>query len=252
MNSKQIAATMALAIAASAPVVCSAQTLTFDDVMPDFPNSSISNCFSSAPVFVASQGPCADRLTTQGYTLTTATGASAPFAYLSPSRLELSPTNSTAALFIDSVTAAPQDYLSISRSDGALLSLQSFDFAELNAFVNFEPYALLITGVYANGSTVSQSFIFDRAYDGAGPVTDYQSATLSASFQDLASARFQVIADPFCTGECFAPSDFSLDNVMLSSVAAIPEPSSVALMIFPLAMLAALARRRRRRDLQKM
>ena len=251
MNSKQVAAMMALAIAVWTPLVCGAQTLTFDGVVPDFPNSSISNCFSSAPVFVATQGPCADRWTTQGYTLTTATGASAPFAYLSPLRLDLSPTNGTAALFIDSVTAAQQDYLSISRSDGALLSLQSFDFAELNAFANFEPYALLITGVYANGLTVSQTFIFDRAYDGAGPGADYQSATLPAAFQDLAAARFQVIADPFCTGECFAPADFSLDNVTLSSVAAIPEPSSVAMMILPLTMLAALALRRRRREPQK-
>ena len=244
MHSNHIAAAMLLAIAASAPLVCSAQTVTFDDVVPDFPNSSISNCFSSAPVFVASQGPCADQLTTQGYTFTTATGTTAPYAFLSPTRPDFYPTNATAALFVDSVTAAQQDYLSISRSDGALLSLQSFDFAELNAFVNFEPYALLITGVYANGSTVSQSFIFDRAYDGAGPLADYQSAAVPASFQDLVAARFQVIADPFCSGECFAPSDFSIDNVALSSVAAIPEPGSFALMVLPLAMLAALARRR--------
>jgi MYXO-CTERM domain-containing protein len=251
MRSKRIAA-LALAIAASAPWVCTAQTVTFDDVVPDFPGSSISNCFSSAPVFVATQGPCADRLATRGYTLTTATGESAPFAYLSPSRPDLSPTNGTAALFVDSVTAAQQDYLSISRSDGALLSLQSFDFAELNAFVNFEPYALLITGVYDNGTTVSQSFVFDRAHDGSGPLADYQRAAVPSSFQDLVEARFQVIADPLCTGECFAPADFSIDNLALTTVAAIPEPSSAALMILPLAMLAALARRRRQRQSQKM
>jgi hypothetical protein len=235
----------ALALAAALPFVSSAQTLTFDDVVPDFAGSSISNCFSSAPVFVASQGPCADRLTTQGYTLTTATGASAPYAFLSPVRPDLYPSNGGAALFIDSVVAAEQDYVSISRSDGALLSLQSFDFAEFNASVNFEPYALQVTGVQADGSTVAQSFVFDLQYDGAGAVADYQSATLSASFQNLASARFQVIADPFCTGECFAPADFSIDNVALSPVAAIPEPGTAALMLLPLAMLAALARRRR-------
>jgi hypothetical protein len=245
MHSKRTAAALALAIAAAAPLLCSAQTQTFDDVVPDFPNSGISNCFSSAPVFVATQGPCADRLTTQGYTLTTATGTSAPFAFLSPARPDLYPTNGTAALFVDSVTAAPQDYLSISRSDGALLSLQSFDFAEFNAFINFEPYALQVTGVYADGSSVAQAFTFDRVYDGAGPLADYQSAVVPASFQELVAARFQVIADPFCTGECFAPADFSLDNLALSTtVAAIPEPSSVAMMILPLALLAALARRR--------
>jgi hypothetical protein len=226
-------------------VVCSAQTLTFDDVVPDFPDSSISNCFSSAPVFVATQGPCADRLSSQGYTLQTQTGASAPVAFLSPQRLQPYPSNGTAALFIDSITAAEQDYLSIGRSDGGLLSLQSFDFAEFNASVNFEPYALQVTGLRADGSTVSQSFLFDLQYDGAGALPDYQSAALSASFQDLVSARFQVIADPSCSGECFAPADFSIDNLALSPVAAIPEPNSLALMLLPLAMMAALARRRR-------
>jgi hypothetical protein len=86
----------ALALAAALPLVCSAQTLTFDDVVPDFPGSSISNCFSSAPVFVAAQVPCAGQLTTQGYTLTTASGASAPYAFLSPQRPELDPTNGSA------------------------------------------------------------------------------------------------------------------------------------------------------------
>lgn len=238
----------ALALAAALPLVCSAQTLTFDGITPDFPSSSISNCFSSAPVFVATQGPCADRLTTQGYTFTTATGDSAPFAFLSPVRPDAYPTNGSAALFVDSVVAAEQDYLSISRSDGGLLALQSFDFAEFNAVVNFEPYALQLTGVKADGSTVSQSFLFDLLYDGAGAVADYQSATLSASFQDLASARFQVIADPFCTGECFAPADFSLDNLALSPVAAIPEPGTAALMLLPLAWFAVTARRRRRQN----
>ena len=148
-------------------------------------------------------------------------------------------------MFVDSIVAADQDYLALSRSDGGLLSLRSFDFAEFGAFVNFEPYALQVTGVYADGSTVAQSFVFDRQYDGAGALADYQSATLSASFQNLASARFQVIADPFCTGECFAPADFSLDNLALSPVAAIPEPNSAALMLLPLAALAVLSRRRR-------
>jgi hypothetical protein len=245
MRSKRITAQAALALAAALPLVCSAQTLTFDDIVPDFPGSGISNCFSTAPVFVATQGPCADRLTTQGYTLTTATGASAPYAFLSPLRPELFPTNGTAALFIDSIIAAEQDYLSISRSDGGLLSLQSFDFAEFGAFVNFDPYALRVTGVRADGSTVSQSFAFDLQYDGAGAVADYQSAALSASFRDLASARFQVIVDPFCTGECFASADFSLDNLALAPMAAIPEPNSVALMLLPVALLAAMARRRR-------
>ncbi len=248
MRSRRLIAQTALALAAALPFVCGAQTLTFGDIVADFPGSSISNCFSSAPVFVASQGPCADRLTTQGYTLTTATGASAPYAFLSPQRPEFFPTNGTAALFIDSITAAAQDYLSISRSDGGLLSLQSFDFAEFNASVNFEPFALQVTGVRGDGSMVSQSFVFDLQYDGAGAVADYQSATLSPSFQDLAAARFQVIADPLCTGECFAPADFSIDNLALSPVAAIPEPSSAALMLLPLAVLAAIARRRRRQN----
>lgn len=245
MRLKRITAEAALALAAALPFVCAAQTVTFDDIVPDFPGSAISNCFSSAPVFVATQGPCAEVLTTQGYRLTTATGSTAPVAFLSPTRPDFYPANGTAALFVDSIVAADQDYLALSRSDGGLLSLRSFDFAEFGAFVNFEPYALQVTGVYADGSTVAQSFVFDRQYDGAGALADYQSATLSASFQNLASARFQVIADPFCTGECFAPADFSLDNLALSPVAAIPEPNSAALMLLPLAALAVLSRRRR-------
>jgi hypothetical protein len=251
MQTKRIAAAIAVAIAASASTVCSAQTVTFDNIVPDFPSSGISNCFSSAPVFVATQGPCAETLTTQGYTLTTATGSTAPIGFLAPTRPELYPTNGTAALFVDSIVAAEQDYLAINRSDGGLLSLRSFDFAEFGASVNFEPYALQITGVKADGSTVTQSFVFDLQYDGAGAVADYQSATLSASFQDLLSARFQVIVNPLCTGECFAPADFSLDNLVLSPVAAIPEPSSAALMILPLMMLAALSRRRQARPQNK-
>lgn len=245
MRSKRIAAAMAFAVAASAPLVCSAQTVTFDDIAPDFAGSSTSNCFSSAPVFVATQGPCADQLTTQGYTLTTATGTTGPVAFLSPTRPGLYPSNGTAALFIDSITAAEQDYLALSRSDGGLLSLRSFDFAEFNAFTSFEPYALQVTGVKADGSTVSQAFVFDRQYDGDGTGADYQSATLSTSFQNLASARFQVIVDPFCSGECFAPADFSIDNLALSPVAAIPEPSTTVLMLLPLGLLVMLARRRR-------
>lgn len=248
MRSKRLLAQAALALAAAQPFVSSAQTLTFDDITPDFPGSAISNCFSSAPVFVATQGPCAAQLSTQGYTLTTATGMTAPYAFLSPTRPDFYPTNGTAALFVDSIVAAEPDYLTIARTDGGLFSLQSFDFAEFGAFVNFEPYALQVTGVSASGSTVSQAFLFDLQYDGAGPLTDYQNATVSASFQNLASARFQVIVDPFCTGECFAPADFSIDNLALSPVAAIPEPSTAALMLLPLAMLAAVARRRRRQN----
>jgi hypothetical protein len=242
MRLRRITAEAALALAAALPLVCTAQTVTFDDIVPGFPGSAISNCFSSAPVFVATQGPCAAELTTQGVTLTTATGTTAPVAFLAPTRPQPYPANGTAALFVDSIVAAEPDYLAITRSDGGLLSLQSFDFAEFGAFANFEPYALQVTGVYADGSTVAQSFIFDLLYDGAGAVADYQRATLPASFQNLASARFQVIADPLCTGECFAPADFSLDNVVLSPI---PEPGTTALMLLPLALLAALSRRRR-------
>ena len=86
MRLKRITAEAALALAAALPFVCAAQTVTFDDIVPDFPGSAISNCFSSAPVFVATQGPCAEVLTTQGYTLTTATGSTAPVAFISPTR----------------------------------------------------------------------------------------------------------------------------------------------------------------------
>jgi hypothetical protein len=248
MRLKRIAAAAGFVIAAAAPIVCIAQTVTLEDVVPDFPGSAISNCFSSAPVFVVDQGPCAEHLSTQGYTFTTATDTTAPYAFVSPVRPDAYPTNGTAALFVDSIVAAEPDYLSLARSDGGLFSLQAFDFAEFGAFVNFEPYALQVTGVSAGGATVSQAFLFDLQYDGDGPLADYQSATLSSSFQRLASARFQVIADPFCTGECFAPADFSIDNLALSPVAAIPEPSTTALMLLPLAMLAALARRRRHQN----
>ena len=97
----------------------------------------------------------------------------------------------------------------------------------------------------------AQTVTFDDAVPDF-PGSSYQHATVAASFQDLAAARFQVIADPLCTGECFAPADFSLDNVSLEAVAAVPEPSTVALMVLPLAILAALARRRRRSEPQKM
>ncbi len=72
-------------------------------------------------------------MTTQGVTLTTATGTTAPVAFIAPARPAPYPTNGTAALFVDSIVAAEPDYLVITRSDGGLLSLRSFDFAEFGA-----------------------------------------------------------------------------------------------------------------------
>ncbi len=221
-------------------------TITFDTIVPAFPASTISNCFAAALTVVAGQGACASSFDIDGYRFTT---QGSGVGSLTPTRVATFADNGSTYL---SMSALQNDALTVRQANATSFDLSSFSLAEAPVQLSWEQHSLLVTGTRANGSTVTQSVLFDRQYDGLGPRPDFQSVTLSPSFTDLVSVSFAVGApDPRCTIECYTASGFAIDNLALRATAvapvtAIPEPGTWAMMLLPVGVMALVAHRRRR------
>ncbi len=208
--------TLLAAMAALVPAAVFAApslSVTFDDVVFDFPDSSISNCFSDQPIFVAGQGMCGERLQVpQGYTFgITGSGDNYRVGQLSPNPADTMSSNGTVALF-----AVGPNPLTLARTDGASFSLVSFDFAEHNAGQNVPPpQAVQVLGIRSDGTSVTQRFTFDATYDGSGPLADFQRATLARRFRSLVEVRFTLLAPACPSGECYWANAIAIDNVVL-------------------------------------
>jgi hypothetical protein len=144
----------------------------------------------------------------------------------------------------DTIALWNHDYVvTLTRGDGALFSFESFDGAELFARNSCCPYynptSLKVTGMLANGSTVSQSFTLDQVSDGLGGAADFQSFSLMPDFTSLTSVRFEGIGT--------YPNNFALDNLAASAIAPVPEPATLFLLGAGIACVSAGRRKGRRR-----
>jgi hypothetical protein len=109
-----------------------------------------------------------------------------------------------------------------------------------------------VVGTRADGSEVRSSFGMDER-------EGMQLLDLStSSFTDLVALRFDVEPRGYSyvafSGGGYSevtlwplgPGEFYIDNVALQTVAAVPEPSTYALMVLPLALVLWMGRRRAR------
>ena len=111
--------------------------------------------------------------------------------------------------------------LSMTRTDGALFSISSFEMAEAWSTQSV-PTVLDVIGYYYDGSSLSQSIAFDRIYDAIGPIKDFQFVSLEGNWNNLLRVEF---IPQFGT--------FGIDNISYT----VDEPPSLILMIFTLIML---------------
>lgn len=105
--------------------------------------------------------------------------------------------------------------------------------------------SLLVTGTRADGTTVTATLFFNND-------ADFQTLALPGSFSDLVSVNFYsdqavLVNSSF---NLFVGGNFSLDNINVTSnvVTAVPEPSTFALLGFPLLAMAGTAWRRKRAE----
>jgi len=128
------------------------------------------------------------------------------------------PENGTAYLQAGSTT----DTLVCRFTDGSLFELVSVDLAEYS-IVFQSPLTAHFVGYRPNGSTMTVNVTTDGIIDGTGSLVDFQTF------------RFQGFTG--LTRMEISGSGFSLDNL----VVAVPEPSSIGILVFGAAIL--LARR---------
>lgn len=104
----------------------------------------------------------------------------------------------------------------ISMSGSTPFTLTSFDGAEVFNLPNIgtsdgtEDY-IEVTGIRADGSTVSVDVVIDQLRDGVGGVADFETFTMPATFTNLVSVTF--------TGRLFggSPAGSSIDNINVIS-----------------------------------
>lgn len=157
------------------------------------------------------------------------------------------PTGNASTFF----TSLNDGYLVLGRMDGKSFSVNSFQASFLGgADIGSLPAVsglLGLQGVTASGGSLSQSY---QLAGPAGGTLSFDSYTTSGAF---AAAQFKYLyAYGFAcdgAGSCAAFStnrgQFALDNIQLTTVTAVPEPETWALMLMGLAGVGALSRRQR-------
>jgi hypothetical protein len=212
MNPKSALARLAILVASAAmlPAAAAAQVITF--------GSGPAQAFFATTSFVES-----------GFTLTYTRGGGG-FARIDdpPVCAPACASNGTNAFYSFNTGS-----LSITGGGAAGFSLTSLDaaqtFTQSNRVLDF-----VITGSLVGGGTVSSQIT-----TAPGGADVFQTFLLPGTFTGLSSVTIAGI-DPYPTLE------FSVDNIVLNGgVAAVPEPSTLVLLVGGLGVLGAAARRRR-------
>lgn len=130
------------------------------------------------------------------------------------------------------------DSLVFGPTDGSPFRLVSMDLAEYSTVFPV-PVTIPVVGERADGTTVDTVFVTDGQIDGSGPLPDFQTFSLPASFNQLTQVRIPV-------------DSFSIDNVVVDT-APIPEPSGAWSFLAGLLLVTTLSRhgvssKRKRRD----
>lgn len=130
----------------------------------------------------------------------------------------------------------------MTSATGAAFSLDSFLAAgTFNQGAQVDATTITVTGVLASGGTVSESFGIATSGTGSLPFT---LETANASFADVTSLTFTSSGASNTAFDGFALDDITVGAPLTSAV---PESSSVALMLAGLGMLGIAARRRQSR-----
>lgn len=118
------------------------------------------------------------------------------------------------------IAAALGDSLVFSFLDGSVFNLVSVDLAEYSLTV---PNAVTVpfVGYRFDGSVVNTSFTTDGIIDGTGPIPDFQTFHFGPEFSGLTRVEIPTYG-------------WSLDNL----VVAVPEPGTIALLMFGLGIAA--------------
>ncbi len=137
--------------------------------------------------------------------------------------------------------------LSFARDNNGGFRVQSLDYsfiAPTGGLIDFSVGRLVLSGKGMNDVVIETSFEFAAQVNGQ---YNFSNMNIGAAFGNTVIKQLDVFACLYtASGSCVNPAgnqaQFGLDNV---NVAAVPEPSTYAMMGLGLAGLAALARRRR-------
>lgn len=134
-----------------------------------------------------------------------------------------------------STNGRSHDDVILSKVGGGGFTLNQFDFAGWEG----GEVAFSVVGYYVGGGSITQNFTPDGISDGPGGSADFQTFLVTGNWSNLSSVAWTH------AGAGTVQGLFALDNILVdSSAAAVPEPSTFALMGLGGALLALVRRRR--------